>query len=107
MDIMPILSPVPSNHAAIATSTQMDINHFHCIMGHLAYPSLKHMLQHNMISGIKVEPTSTPTFCHEYTKSKSIQLLLPSESFTRATKYGEQIHTDLWGPARVNDLHGK
>ena len=30
----------------------------------------------------------------------------PKESKTRATKYGERVHWDLWGPASVKSLGG-
>ena len=40
-------------------------------------------------------------------KAKSATQLYPQESSTRATKYGECVHWDLWGPAAVKSLNGK
>ena len=39
-------------------------------------------------------------------KAKSARQPFPKVSKTRATKYGERVHWDLWGPATVKSLNG-
>ena len=36
---------------------------------------------------------------------KSARQPFPKQSETHATKYGDQVHWDLWGPARVKSLN--
>ena len=47
-----------------------------------------------------------PKFCKPCAKAKSARQPFPKESHTQATKYGEQVHWDLWGPASVKSLDG-
>jgi hypothetical protein len=49
---------------------------------------------------------SKPEFCEPYAKAKSARLPFPQKSDTRATKYGESVHWNLWGPASVRSLSG-
>jgi len=46
----------------------------------------------------ELEADSKPDFCEACAKAKA-PTTIPKESQTRATKYGEQVHWDLWGPA--------
>ena len=45
-------------------------------------------------------------FCDACAKAKSTQLPYPQESKTRAEKYGDYVHWDLWGPMSVKSLNG-
>ena len=66
----------------------------------------KHMIKTGMITGIKLDPESKPEFCKLSAKSKSNCQPFPKESTTCATKYGERVHWDLWGPVAVQSLTG-
>ena len=44
-------------------------------------------------------------FCDACAKAKSTWLPYPQESETRAEKYGDYVHWDLWGPASVKSLN--
>ena len=60
-----------------------------------------------MVEGIEIASQPDNNFCETCVKAKITHVPFPAESNTRATKYGEQIHTDVWGPARVASLCGK
>lgn len=60
-----------------------------------------------MITGIELNPTSKEEFCEACAKAKSPTEPYPKESNTRAKKYGQLVHWDLWGPAMVRSLNGK
>ena len=45
-------------------------------------------------------------FCDACAKAKSTRLPYPHESKTRAEKYGDYVHWDLWGPTSVKSLNG-
>ena len=47
-----------------------------------------------------------PEFYDACAKVKAARQPFPKESKTRATKYGEHVHWDLWGPATVKSLNG-
>ena len=58
------------------------------------------------ITGIDLDTNSKPEFCDACAKAKAARQLFPKESKTRATRYGERVHWDLWGPATVKSLNG-
>ena len=49
---------------------------------------------------------SKPEFCEPCAKAKSARVPFLKVSDTRAAKYGERVHWDLWGPASVMSLSG-
>ena len=49
---------------------------------------------------------SKPDFRKACIKAKSARQPFPKQSETHATKYGDHVHWDLWGPARVKILNG-
>ena len=58
------------------------------------------------ITEIELNPNSKPDFCEACAKAKSACQPFPKKSETRAEKFGEQVHWDLWGPASVKSLNG-
>ena len=84
----------------------MSINEAHRKLGHLAYGAVAHAISKGYITGIELDTSSKPEFCEACVKAKSAKQPFPKESKTRATKYGERVHWDLWGPATVKSLSG-
>jgi hypothetical protein len=62
------------------------------------------MVTTGMITGIEIDPNSNEGFCEACAKAKATCKPFPKESKTRANKYGERVHWDLWGPASVSSL---
>lgn len=86
---------------AAAASGKMTITEAHKKLGHIAYGAITHAITNGYITGIELEKGSKPEFCEACAKAKSARQPFPKESKTRATKYGERVHWDLWGP-RLN-----
>jgi len=84
----------------------MTISEDHQKLGHIAHAAVKHAVSNNYVTGIKLDSNSKPEFCEACAKAKSARQPFPKESTTRATKFGEQVHWDPWGPASVKSLNG-
>jgi GAG-pre-integrase domain len=84
----------------------MTISEAHRKLGHVSYGATKHVVSKGFITGITIDPDSKPDFCEVCTKAKSVHQPFPQESNTRAKKYKEQVHWDLWGPAFMKSLSG-
>ena len=84
----------------------MLISEAHRKLGHVAHSAIKHAVSSGFITGIDLETDSKPDFCEACTKAKSACQPFPKESETRAEKFGECVHWDLWGPASVKSLNG-
>ena len=95
----------PSEHANVAAG-KMSISEAHRKLGHISHTAIKHAISSGRIIGIELDMDSKPEFCEACVKAKSSKEPFPKKSDTRATKYGEQVHWDLWGPASVKSLNG-
>jgi hypothetical protein len=67
----------------------------------------KHMILGGLVTGIELDAGSKEEFCEPCAKAKAARKPFPKESHTRATRFGERVHWDLWGPAAVRTLGGK
>jgi hypothetical protein len=93
-------------HSANVASKNMTISEAHNKLGHISHEAIKHAVSKGLITGIELEPGSKPEFCEACAKAKSARQLFPKESETRAQKFGERVHWDLWGPASVKSING-
>ena len=94
-----------TNHANVAAG-KMSISEAHRKLGHISHIAIKNAISTRQITGIELDMDSKPEFCEPCAKAKSARLPFPKKSDTRATKYGERVHWDLWGPASVKSLSG-
>ena len=85
---------------------KLTISEAHWKLGHIAPLSIKYAITKGHITSIQLDPESKPEFCKACAKAKVAWQPFPKESGTHATKYGECIHWDLWGPASVQSLSG-
>ena len=97
--------PSDRDYANVA-SEKMTISEAHRKFGHIAHAAIKHAISNGHITGIELDGDSKPEFCEACAKAKSARQPFPKESHTRAQKYGERVHWDLWGPASVKSLNG-
>jgi hypothetical protein len=67
------------------------------------------MIKSSAVMGIQLDESSDPEFCEACVKAKIKRLPIPKQrSDARAVKkYGDRIHSDLWGPAQVSSIGGK
>ena len=91
---------------ANAASIKMSISEAHRKLGHVAHSAIRHAVTKGFISGIELDDDSKVEFCEACAKAKSIRLPYPKETETRAKKFGERVHWDLWGPASVKSING-
>lgn len=96
----------PVKSYAATASEKMSISEAHRKFGHVSCQAISHAVAKGYITGIELEPGSKPEFCEACVKAKAARQPFPQESKTRATKYGERVHWDLWGPATVKSING-
>ena len=94
-----------TDHANVAAD-KMSISEAHRKLGHISHTAIRNAISTGQITGIDLDLDSKPEFCEPCAKAKSARLPFPQKSDTRATKYGERVHWDLWGPASVKSLNG-
>ena len=96
----------PTPLSANAAVEKLTINEAHHQLGHISSAAIRHAVMKGFITGIDLDESSKPKFCEACAKEKSVRQPFPQESYTRAEKYGDCVHWDLWGPASVKSLNG-
>lgn len=79
-------------------------------MGHISAGVAKKLIEKGFVTGVCLEPMSfgEPYFCESCIYAKATREPIPKvRDGEWATKFGKEIHTDLWGPAPVATKGGK
>ena len=92
---------------AMAAKLNVSLTELHELMGHVSMDAAKSLVEQNAVVGIKLRD-QTPTFCEACVHAKQQKKAIPDQRTSpRSSSYGDLIHTDVWGPARVSTLRGK
>jgi hypothetical protein len=86
------------HHAHIAKA-KLTVCELHHVLGHVSQTTVLEAVKKGLIEGVELDATSQPEFCEACIKAKATRAPFPAESETRALRYGELVHTDLWEPA--------
>jgi hypothetical protein len=99
-------------HAYFAANTspveRVDIHTLHRRLGHISATAIRSLVRHHAISGIELIDHGSPIICDscEYAKMTR-KVILKERVAPPAKRFGDEIHTDLWGPSPVNSLGGR
>ena len=71
-------------------------------MGHVAPSSIKQMVAVKAFTGLSINDSADLRLCKSCEYGKATRKLISSvRQSCQATKFGEEIHSDLWGPSPV------
>src|SRR5271168_2200857 len=86
----------------------LSIDELHHRLGHVAHERAKLLIRKGLVEGVELDMESRPTICEscEWAKSerKAIRKVRDEK---RTGGIGEEIHSDLWGPAPVESINHK
>ena len=103
------LFKVEHSYAAIDTTPveQIDIHTLHQRLGHIAADTIRALVRNHAIDGIELIDDGSPIICDscEYAKMTR-KVILKERKAPPAKRFGDEIHTDLWGPSPINSLGG-
>ena len=99
-------------HSFMAASTntveQVNIHMLHRCLGHISADAICNLIHFNAITGIKLIDNGSPIICQSCEYAKLTRKPIKNEqSATPAKQFGDEIHTDLWGPSRTASLGGR
>ena len=93
---------------SFSTRQALSINELHRRLGHVSHERAKLLVKKGLIEGIDLESDVEATVCEscEWAKGerKSITKVREGE---RRTAVGDEVHSDLWGPAPVESINHK
>ena len=113
-----VVGRIPSNNnrlyrvehvcAASSTNEVVDIPTLHCRMGHIAADSICALVRSSAIQGISLLDNGQPIYCESCEYAKMTRKAIKKErEGAQANAFGEEIHTDLWGPSPTQTLGGR
>jgi hypothetical protein len=77
-------------------------------MGHISPRAITNIVTKGIVTGAQLDSKSTLTFFSSCVRGKMSRTPIPKErSGPRATKIGEKVHTNVWGPATPESYDGR
>lgn len=89
---------------AAAAEEMITLDQFHRRMGHISPYTARKLVKEKLVTGVKLDGSSIniPIFCESCVHAKAIRKPIPKvREGKRASKFGEEVHSDLWGKAPV------
>ena len=99
-------------HAYAAADTapveRIDMHTLHRCLSHIAADAIRALMRNHAITGIDLIDDGSPIICDscEYAKMTR-KVILKECKAPPAKRFGDEIHTDLWGPSPINSLGGR
>src|SRR5882762_1026817 len=97
----------PDDDSAAVVVPRLSVMELHRRLGHIAPVAVKKLVGNGLVSGIAMtNDAEESTFCASCTYAKATRKPVPKarDESNRAKMFGEEIHSDLWGPAPVQTL---
>ena len=94
--------------AFVADVKEMSINELHHRLGHVSHERARLLVKKGLVEGVTLEADSEVVVCEscEWAKGERKAVYKVRES-ERCTAIGDEIHSDLWGPAPVESINHK
>jgi hypothetical protein len=88
----------------------LTLEQLHRHLGHVSAVSIRKLIDEGMVEGLKLEKSalSESLFCKSCVHAKATRKPIPkAREGSRAEVFGEEVHSDLWGPAPVETKGGR
>ncbi|KAF9545222.1 hypothetical protein CPC08DRAFT_649418, partial [Agrocybe pediades] len=82
----------------------LTLDQFHRRMGHISPEVARRLVDKQFVTGVRLEttPSGDPFFCESCVYAKATRKPVAKErEGDRATQFGGEVHSDVWGPAPV------
>ncbi|KAI0341108.1 hypothetical protein BDW22DRAFT_1300633, partial [Trametopsis cervina] len=94
----------PEEFAAKANEA-ITIEQLHRILGHIAPEAAREAVRKGLVTGITIDESSPITVCESCEHAKMTRKAIRRErEGERAAAIGDEVHSDLWGPAPVETI---
>jgi hypothetical protein len=80
----------------------------HCRLGHIAVATARKLVESGAVQGIELDPDSQETDCEACIFARATrQPIAKPRISTPARSFGDEVHTDVWGPASIRTRQGR
>ena len=95
-------------HAGAATLEQVDLLTLHRRLGHVSVNAIRTLIRNNVVAGLQLLDDASPFFCESCEYAKTTRKPINKErQAEQANNFGDEIHTDLWGPSPIATIGGR
>ena len=89
------------------TVEPISVMELHRRMGHIAPSSARALVEKGLVLGIKLDPNSREAPCDGCIFARATRKPVPKARVgPQAQQFGEEVHTDVWGPCSVPSRRG-
>ena len=86
----------------------LSINELHRHLGHVSHDRAKLLLGKGLVEGVELMPDEEATICESCESAKGVRKsVVKVREGGRCPAVGDEIHSDLWGPAPVESINHK
>jgi hypothetical protein len=77
-------------------------------MGHISLEVVRKLVENGVVEGVMLDKLSNIQSCNscEYAKAHR-KPIRKEQDAPRATALGDEVHSDLWGPAPIQTINGR
>src|SRR5487761_336488 len=95
-------------YAASVPEERVDLATLHRRLAHIAPDSIRKLVSSGVIEGIKLEDSGSAVICDACEQAKATRKQIRKErEAPLADAFGDEVHSDLWGPSPVPSLGGR
>jgi hypothetical protein len=77
----------------------------HHHLGHISPNSIHSLIHSRAVTGVTLSDDSAPSICNSCKYVKNMcKVIVKEHSALQATSFGEEVHTDIWGPSPTQSL---
>jgi hypothetical protein len=92
---------------AASVEEHVSIPTLHRRLGHISPVAIRSLIHHNVINGVKITDDDF-TSCDSCNYMKTTRKPIKVECIAvPAMTFGEEVHSDVWGPSPLNSLGGR
>jgi transposase InsO family protein len=94
--------------SAAVTLERVTLSVLHRRLGHVSVDTVHSLIRHDSIEGIDLidEGSSFTCVSCDYAKTTR-KVIRPVREAPQSTAFGEEIHSDVWGPSPLNSIGGR
>jgi hypothetical protein len=86
----------------------ISIMELHCRMGHIMPASARKLIEDGLVIGIALDPELHKEHCNACIYVHATRQPVPKVCVSeQASHFGDEIHTDVWGPAPISTCQGR
>jgi transposase InsO family protein len=86
----------------------LSVMELHRRMGHIAPSTARKLVDSGAVTGVKIDPESRESHCDACLYARATRKPIPSVRIRPpAQSFGDEIHTDVWGPSRTATRQGR